>query len=530
MNCTTPHAIDTDPHPSYGGNIPATANGVEVTDQPQSSQESNQSALEPPASGRNLRHRFRFSFEFLLLSALLAGFPNTSPGQPDILWTRTFGGFVWPEFAYSVRQTNDDGFIIGGSNGGGDVWVIKTDQDGNTLWTLVHDFGYGDVCRSVRQTDDGGYVVAGETGLTGRDVLLLKLSPSGDVLWEQSYDIGHLGSDVGSEVEPTSDGGYILCGTTEPPGPGSPFPWLMKTDSTGNLRWRVAYPEGLEAYAVEETDDGGFVVAGETPFGTGTGDAYFVRTESHGQILWTKTYDGGYDDQAFDIKQTGDGGFIAAGVHDYYDALLLRMDENGDTVWTRRYSFGTRNELRSVVQTPDGGFVAAGEITGGIDPASHEALLMKVDANGDLEWMYRSLFQSRAAYSLDQTSDGGYVIAGYHFVPYNFDMFVSRFASDVPTQVWDTDAGIPVGLTLQQNYPNPFNPTTTFSFSLRSSVFANLSIYDLLGREIATLVNEKFAPGTYTREWDATGRPSGVYFYRLQAGGFTETKKLMLLR
>jgi hypothetical protein len=88
----------------------------------------------------------------------------------------------------------------------------------------------------------------------------------------------------------------------------------------------------------------------------------------------------------------------------------------------------------------------------------------------------------------------------------------------------------PWQVTLHQNYPNPFNPRTRFSFSVPHSSIVTLSVYDVLGREVATLVNEKLATGTYEREWDATGQPSGVYFYRLQSAGFTETKKLVLVR
>jgi len=88
----------------------------------------------------------------------------------------------------------------------------------------------------------------------------------------------------------------------------------------------------------------------------------------------------------------------------------------------------------------------------------------------------------------------------------------------------------PDGFSLSQNYPNPFNATTTFTFSLRSSIFANLTIYDLLGREVAPLVNEKLEAGTHARRWDATGQPSGVYFYRLTTPEYVETRKLVLLR
>jgi len=99
---------------------------------------------------------------------------------------------------------------------------------------------------------------------------------------------------------------------------------------------------------------------------------------------------------------------------------------------------------------------------------------------------------------------------------------VTGFDHDAPT--------LPSETHLFQNYPNPFNPTTTFSFSIPYSSFTILSVYDLLGREVATLVNERLGPGSYTKEWDATRQASGVYFYRLKAGDHVATKKLVLMR
>ena len=89
---------------------------------------------------------------------------------------------------------------------------------------------------------------------------------------------------------------------------------------------------------------------------------------------------------------------------------------------------------------------------------------------------------------------------------------------------------VPTQFFLSQNYPNPFNPSTTISFTIPQSSIVNLKIFDLLGQEVETIVNERFDTGSYSRQWDATDQPSGVYFYRLQAGDFTETKKLILLR
>ena len=88
----------------------------------------------------------------------------------------------------------------------------------------------------------------------------------------------------------------------------------------------------------------------------------------------------------------------------------------------------------------------------------------------------------------------------------------------------------PAKLQLFQNYPNPFNPVTRFEFIIHQSSFVNLSVYDLLGREVAILVNEKKSPGTYEVTWDASGQPSGIYFYRLSTPDYVQTRKLVLLR
>jgi hypothetical protein len=98
------------------------------------------------------------------------------------------------------------------------------------------------------------------------------------------------------------------------------------------------------------------------------------------------------------------------------------------------------------------------------------------------------------------------------------------------TGVAENRTDIPKDFSLNQNFPNPFNPTTTISFSLPKQSFVSLKVFDLLGREAATVVSEEFSAGNYTKQWNAANIPSGVYFYRLRAGSFTETKKLLLLK
>ena len=102
--------------------------------------------------------------------------------------------------------------------------------------------------------------------------------------------------------------------------------------------------------------------------------------------------------------------------------------------------------------------------------------------------------------------------------------------SEMITSVERLSSDLPTHFSLDQNYPNPFNPATTISFSFPSQSFVSLKVFDALGREVSLVLSEELPAGNYSRQWDATGLPSGVYFYRLQAGSFTATKKLILLR
>ena len=112
----------------------------------------------------------------------------------------------------------------------------------------------------------------------------------------------------------------------------------------------------------------------------------------------------------------------------------------------------------------------------------------------------------------------------------NPDIYYKRNPTDNLVGINKINSEIPSSFSLSQNYPNPFNPTTNVQFSMFNFQFVTLKVFDILGREVVTLVNEKLSPGTYTVDWNASEYPSGVYFYRLQTEGFTETKKMSLIK
>ncbi|MDI6839574.1 MAG: T9SS type A sorting domain-containing protein [bacterium] len=219
----------------------------------------------------------------LTSSMLIMAIPQVVRAQPDTLWTRTYGGSS-EDIGYSVEQTSDGGYIITGythSFGAGwcDVWLIKTNSVGDTVWTKTFGKSYDDKGYSVQQTKDDGYIITGSTVyFSGEGAWLIKTNANGDTIWTKIFD-GY-GSDVGVSVQQTSDGGYIITGYTISYGAGESDIWLIKTDSLGNKLWDKTYggTYGDHGYSVQQTLDGGYIIAGCTEsFGMGNNDVWLIK-------------------------------------------------------------------------------------------------------------------------------------------------------------------------------------------------------------------------------------------------------------
>ena len=342
-------------------------------------------------------------------------------------WERTYGGTGF-DVAWSVQQTADGGFIIAGHTDsfgadGANFWLVKTDLGGFQQWDRTFGIDGTDVGTSVQQTADGGYVVAGYTSSLGagaHDFWLVKTDALGNEEWNKTF--GGTGDDQGWAVRQTSDGGYVLAGNTRSVSAGPSDFWVVKTDPLGKEQWARAYGgDALEwAFDVEQTGDGGYIVAGLTSsFGAGDNDFWLVKTDALGNQEWDETYGGTEAEIAYSLDRTTDGGYILAGVTSSFDTgggdlWLVKTDALGVEEWERAYGGFEFDRAHSVRQTTDGGYIAAGH-TASFNPLGDDDLwLVKTDALGNEQWnrIHRAGHQDRA-HSVEPTGQAGYIVAGW---------------------------------------------------------------------------------------------------------------------
>jgi hypothetical protein len=494
------------------------------------------------------------------LSAIIIYIIPLFAQAPDTLWTKTYGRPDRDE-GLCVQQTFDGGFIITGyteirDQGTGyiqwKVYLLKTDEYGDTLWTKNYGSFAHHVGNFVQQTSDSGYIIAGGVTHFNNDVNvhLIKTDINGNLLWEKS--IGGMEYDEGNCVRETFDGGYIIAGYTESFGAGISDVYLIKTDANGVVDWARTYGGQLweQGNSVQQTSDSGFVLVGYKTISTSSSgadtDVYLIKTDANGDTLWTRLYgvlEGEYRDEGWSVQQTTDGGYIISaetwhpgGIAWLVDAYLIKTDANGDTTWTRAYDiFGNWEVPRSVWQTLDGGYIIAGYSS--FYPLNHEVLLIKIKADGDTVWT-KNLGRNLGSYpydegwSVQQTTDGGYIVAGFswNYPISDSDVYLIKLAPE-PVKIDNrVDVPLPRSFALHQNYPNPFNPATTIEYALPEGSNIKLKVFNSLGQEVATLINGYIQAGRHKVIFDAKSLSSGVYYYRIEAGSFVQVHKMILMR
>lgn len=346
--------------------------------------------------------------------------------------------------AISVVKASDNGYVMAGttdSTGGdivdkttddSDIWVLKTDEQGNILWSKTYGGTNDEQATSIQNTADGGFVVAAFTrsadgdvtsGNAGfNDLWIVKLSSTGALEWEKTY--GFAGNDQAFSVTPTSNGGYFLLGVLDVTASGGQGNagrsasthaggdyWAIQTDGSGNLVWSRYYGGSFTdtAYEAVETDDGGFIIVGSSDSidvditeNKGAYDFWVLRIDNGGNFVWKKNFGGSEIDLGYALTKTSDGNFIAVGdtrsndgnVSNLYgnaDVWAVKFNGNGGIIWERSYGGTQFESARDIVALPAGTYaIAASSRSNDIDLTTNygvnDAWVFVINEEGELQF------------------------------------------------------------------------------------------------------------------------------------------------
>jgi hypothetical protein len=376
---------------------------------------------------------------------------------PLVEWDMAFGG-SGDDGAYSIRQTHDGGYIaagyswsndgdVTGNHGKDDFWIIKLRENGTLVWQKSFGGSAQEMAYSIQETKDRGYIIAGESSSNDGDVTVnhgksdfwvVKLKEDGTLEWQKS--LGGSQADYASSIQQTRDGGYIVAGMSESndgdvsENRGDADLWVVKLKEDGSLDWQKSLGGSQTEYgaSIQQTEDGGYILAGisssndgDVSGNHGHADFWVVKLREDGAIVWQKSLGGSGSDSARYVYQTKDGGYVIAGEsnskdEDVYgnqgmdDLWVVKLKVNGAIEWQRSLGDPRIQEAQSIQQTQDGGYVIAGNFQKESEGRSTDCWVVKLYENGRVNWQRRfggSRFDE--AYSIQQTQDGGYIVAGY---------------------------------------------------------------------------------------------------------------------
>jgi hypothetical protein len=358
---------------------------------------------------------------FAALMLLVFTSYGSAEDEGDTLWTRAYGD-TEEQVACAVDRTTDGGFIVAGYTSdfdGTDFWVLKTDSGGDTLWARAYGTGDMEYAEAVTQTYDGGYIIAGwvvedTSGFWVYNLYVVKTDADGDTTWTWRYG-GELYA-YAYDVEQTPDSGFVVFGKTGGPDFDDYDAYLIRLDTDGDMLWTQVYGahDDQEGFDVELTSDGGYVLTGQT--GTCPDyDAYLIKVDANGDSLWGQTYGDSLLQIGYSLRPTSDGGYIIGGItystsSGLPDAYIVKTNSVGDALWIRSYGGDMDDYVYSVWQTLEGSYIAAGYY--GL-PRDVDIYFLKLDANGDTLWTRTyggTCFD--IAYSVVQAADNSYLMAG----------------------------------------------------------------------------------------------------------------------
>jgi len=473
---------------------------------------------------------------------------------PSIQWQKSLGGFG-SESASCIENTSDGGFIVvgradsnsvdvTGNHGKRDCWIVKLNNIGTIQWSKSIGGSNQDVGTSIKQTTDGGYIIAGYTNSNDGDVSgnhgnydywIIKLNSIGNIAWQKS--LGGSSDEFAYSTNQTVDGGYIIAGYTSSNdfdvsgNHGQKDFWIVKLDSSGSIVWQKSLggTNNDIAYSVVQTPDMGYVITGSSESSDGdltvnygAKDCWVVKIDNLGIIQWQESIGYTLVDEGRDIKNTSDGCHIIAirstaistvNPHSY-NFWIVKINNTGVIQWQKIAGGTLLDECYSIEQTVDGGYILAGisESNDGDANGNHgkkDYWVLKLDGIGTIQWQ-KSLggTDDDIAYSIKQSNDGGYIIAG-NALSTNGNITNSYGNQDYWIVKLNTSTSVLDILTKNSVhiFPNPSTGQFTFSNIEKESV---IEIYDITGRLIFNTTTQNISETI-----DLSKKGKGVYFYKI---------------
>lgn len=450
-------------------------------------------------------------------------------------------------------------YVTGNSPGIGtaqDYATIKYNSSGVEQWVSRYNGAQNsaDFSKSIAVDKSGNVYVTGtsESGQNGYDIATIKYDSAGDSVWVEIFNTPEIGSaDYANSLVIDSLGNVYVSGWRRIPSGSTNLDFLtIKYNSSGLLLWAADYDgpansnEVPNAIAVD--GNGNVYVTGNSQNSLVSGadnDYATVMYNSSGVQQWVSRYNGpanGQDesraiaiDDSGNVYVTGQSTDVNGSTPDY---ATIKYNQLGVEQWVSRYT-GIQNNsgdgANSLAIDNLGNVYVTGS-SGSFSGTKADYATVKYNSLGAQQWAER--YNGPPGNGTDQAKSivldnlGNVYVTGSSAGSGTSVDFATIKYSQTPTGIDQTVYNLPENYSLLQNYPNPFNPSTNIQYEVSNKQFVTLKVYDVLGKKVATLVNEEKPAGSYQVNWNASNLSSGIYFYKLQAGSFVETKKMILLQ
>jgi len=518
----------------------------------------------------------------------------TFDGLGQNTWVKTFGGNNL-DHGRSITTTTDGGYVLTGytwSNNGdfsgmnkgyGDIFIMKLNSNGETVWKKTFGGSNLDNGSSIVTTNDGGYVLTGETRSNDNDfngmskgsvdIFVIKLNSSGETVWKKTF--GGSINEGGQSITTTNDGGYVLTGyTTSNDGDfsgmnkGNYEIFVIKLNSSGETVWKKTFGGSREegGTSITTTNDGGYVLTGWTysndgdfnGMNKGNYDIFVIKLNSNGETVWKKTYGGSSRDEGRSIITTTDGGYVLTGWTysndgDFsgmnkgdYEIFVMKLNSNGEIEWKKTFGGSGTDWGFSITTTNDGGYVLTGYTKSndgdfsGMNKGDRDIFVMKLNSNGDTVWK-KAFGGSNLdnGSSIVTTNDGGYVLTGETrsndgdfngMSKGSVDIFVIKLNSNGNLNNTTSINEFNDPITTLSVHPNPFSNSTTVSYKVNTPSNVRIELLNTLGQTIEVLREDYSDIGTYQLPLNVSTLSSGMYSVRMRSGSMSEVVPVWVVR